>query len=98
MNADASLLAESYVSWLRNSVSAEVLDGDVTELTTPFVDRHNDHLQVYAERQDGDVFVLTDDGYTISELKSSGVENRGRRRETLMSELVSGYGVIISGF
>lgn len=90
-----NLLVESYINWIRETTSAELLDEDVIELTTPFVDRHNDHLQIYAEQKDADVFLLTDDGYIIAELKSSGVERRGRRRAVLLEQLLSGYGVTL---
>lgn len=93
MSSDADQLTRSYLSWLRHGVSAIRLDEHISELTTPFLDRHNDHLQVYAERLGPDQFRLTDDGYIISELKSSGVERRGERRRALFQDLLSGYGV-----
>ena len=96
MNTGANLLVDAYISWLRSNVSAESLEQGVTELTTPFLDRHNDYLQVYVERQ-GDIYLLSDDGYILGELKSIGVESRGSRREQLLAELISGYGVTING-
>jgi hypothetical protein len=91
------LLVDSYLAWIKRTVRAELLEDNITELTTPFLDRHNDYLQVYAEQQSPDRYLLTDDGYIIAELKSSGVEKRGPRREELLAELVSGYGVKIHG-
>lgn len=93
MSIDANLLVESYVSWIKGAVSAQAVDDGVTELTTPFLDRYNDHLQIYVEKQAGDLYLLTDDGYVIAELKSSGVESRGRRREELLGQVLGGYGV-----
>jgi hypothetical protein len=97
MTADADLLVSSYVSWLKNDISAKVMSESTSELTTPFIDRHNDHLQIYAERREPDLFLLTDDGYIWSELKSCGVETRGSRREELVRGLLSGYGVRLEG-
>lgn len=97
MSSDADQLADSYLSWIRHGVSAIKLDERTSELTTPFLDRHNDHLQIYAERLGVDLFLLTDDGYIISELKSSGVERRGDRRRSLFQDLLSGYGVELAG-
>ncbi len=93
MNNDASLLAQSYLAWLRRGVTTDILEENVTELTTPFLDRHNDHIQIYAERMSPDFILLTDDGYIMAELKSSGVESHGPRREELISTLLRGYGV-----
>ncbi len=97
MSSDADQLVGSYLSWIRHGVSAIKLDEQVSELTTPFLDRHNDHLQIYAERLGADLFMLTDDGYIISELKSSGVGRRGDRRRSLFDDLLSGYGVELTG-
>jgi Domain of unknown function DUF1828/Domain of unknown function DUF1829 len=97
MTSDADQLADSYLSWIRHGVSAIKLDERTSELTTPFLDRHNDHLQIYAERLGVDLFLLTDDGYIISELKSSGIERRGDRRRSLFQDLLSGYGVELAG-
>lgn len=93
--SDADLLVGSYLEWIRSGVRADVLDGDVTELTTPFLDRHNDHLQIYVERQEAGDFLLTDDGYVMSELRSSGVERHGRRREELIAGVLGGHGVTL---
>jgi hypothetical protein len=97
VTTDAELLVSSYLSWIRHDVEANLLDDVVTELTTPFVDRHNDHLQVYAERRSPDMFLLTDDGYVLSELKSIGVETRGSRREEIIRDLLVGHGVRLEG-
>lgn len=97
MDAGAGTLARSYLSWIRTNVTEEALDETTTELTTPFLDRHNDHIQIYAERHDHDLFLLTDDGYITSELKASGVERRGSRRQELFQGLLSGYGVTLVG-
>ena len=91
--SDTSLLVESYLNWLQVGVRAESLEDDVTQVTTPFLDRHNDHLQIYAERMRANQFLLTDDGYIMSELKASGVERHGRRREELLDDILRGHGV-----
>jgi hypothetical protein len=94
--SDTNLLVESYLEWIQVGVRAESLENDVTELTTPFLDRNNDHLQIYAERKDSGEFLLTDDGYIMAELKSSGVERQGRRREELLTDVLRGHGVVLS--
>jgi Domain of unknown function DUF1829/Domain of unknown function DUF1828 len=97
VTTDAELIVNSYLSWIRNDVTVDALNDKVTELTTPFVDRHNDHLQVYAERRAPDMFLLSDDGYILSELKSSGVETHGSRREEIIRDLLVGHGVRLEG-
>lgn len=88
-------LVESYVAWLRRGISAELITDEIAELTTPFLDRHNDHLQIYIRRQNGR-FLLSDEGETISDLVSSGVDvSQQRRRETIGS-IARGFGVAAS--
>jgi len=84
-------LIDSYVDWLRQGLSvAEV--GGACELTTPFLDRHNDHLQVYAKRQNG-IIVLSDDGYVLSDLRTSGLEMDTPKRKTVLESVLNGLGV-----
>lgn len=96
MSTDPDVLAESYLTWIRRGVTAIKVDDHIAELTTPFLDHHNDHLQIYAERLGADLYLLTDDGHIFGELKSSGVERRGDRRQNILLDLLSGYGVSVA--
>jgi hypothetical protein len=88
-------IIDSYVEWLRKGLSVEALD-NACELTTPFLDRHNDHLQVYAVRSNGKV-LLTDDGYILSDLRSSGLELTTPKRMAVVHSVLNGLGVRIDG-
>jgi hypothetical protein len=82
---------DAYVGWLRQGLSVEEL-GETCELTTPFLDRHNDHLQVYATRRNGTI-VLSDDGYILSDLRTSGLEVDTPKRKTVLDSVLKGLGV-----
>lgn len=84
-------IVESYVAWLRSGLKAECLES-ACELTTPFLDRHNDHLQVYAERR-GNEIVLSDDGYTLGDLAASGLELKTDKRRAVLEATLNGFGV-----
>jgi hypothetical protein len=84
-------LIDSYVGWLRQGLSVEEV-GEACELTTPFLDRHNDHLQVYAIRQNGNI-VLSDDGYILSDLRTSGLEVDTPKRKMVLESVLNGLGV-----
>jgi hypothetical protein len=84
-------LIDSYVDWLRRGLSVEEV-GSACELTTPFLDRHNDHLQVYATRRDGNV-VLSDDGYILSDLRTSGLDVDTPKRKLVLDSVLNGLGV-----
>ncbi len=89
--ADCQELIDAYVGWLRSGLSAEVVEGGC-ELTTPFLDRHNDHLQVYAERTNGRI-LLSDDGYTLADLRTSGLDLDTPKRREAVQTILSGFGV-----
>lgn len=88
-------LVNAYIEWLRQKISIEEING-ICEITTPFLDRHNDHLQIYIKKSDGGL-ILTDDGYTITDLKLSGCElTTGKRRQFFYS-ILNGFGVRLIG-
>lgn len=66
------------------------------EITTPYLDRHNDNLDIFVTR-DGSGYLITDDGYMIGDLESSGCDaTEGKRRDCLDS-ILNGYGVELDG-
>ena len=88
-------LVDSYVDWLRRGISVESVE-NACELTTPFLDRHNDHIQVYAERQNGKI-ILSDDGYIFSDLRTSGLELTTPKRRSVVETALRGFGVQLDG-
>ena len=85
-------LLDQYAVWLRDQTTLRQINGWV-EITTPFLDRHNDHLQIYAKRDDNN-WTITDDGYVIEDLKQSGCEiEPGSRRHALFTTTLNGFGV-----
>lgn len=84
-------LVDQYFSWLKSNTSCREING-WTEITTPYLDRHNDCIQIYA-REDGDNIELTDDGETILDLQQSGCDLDTPRRKTLLSMTLNGFGV-----
>lgn len=90
MSISSEDLIDSYVNWLRHEIGAKSIDGFV-EITTPFLDRHNDRLQIYVAGDD-DKLILTDDGYIISDLRSSGFELTTPKRKQIVGSILSGLG------
>lgn len=84
-------LVDAYLGWLREGLSAEAIS-DSCELTTPFLDRHNDHIQVYAIRQGGRI-ILKDDGYIMSDLRTSGLDLTTPKRKAVLESALNGFGV-----
>ena len=81
MMQDIQVLVDRYSAWLRDEIHLREL-GDCIEITTPYLDRHNDYLQIYAKRADGG-FVLTDDGYVLDDLELSGYKIDSPKRQDI---------------
>lgn len=65
---------------------------DWIEITTPYLDRHNDYIQIYAKKN-SEGFVLTDDGYTITDLEQSGYSLSTSNRRDILKMMTNGFGV-----
>ena len=82
---------DTYYAWLKDKTALRAVDKWV-EITTPYLDRHNDYVQIYARRTNGG-FVLTDDGYTIEDLDQTGCRLETRKRQDLLAMTLRGFGV-----
>ena len=83
---------ERYLSWIRDRTHLKQVGGWV-EVTTPYMDRHNDCIQIYI-RQDGSCrWTLTDDGATIADLAISGVKLDTPKRQEILTETLNGFGI-----
>jgi len=87
MTKSCKNLVNAYIEWLRQNISIKEING-IYEITTPFLDRHNDHLQIYVKKSDGGL-ILTDNGQTITNLRLSGFEFTPEKRQILNFTLKS---------
>lgn len=90
MNATADLVSR-YYDWLKAKTVWRDING-WAEITTPYLDRHNDYIQIYLREVD-EIYVLTDDGYTIADLIQSGCSLDTPRRKALLQSTLNGFGV-----
>ena len=91
MIREIQILIDDYYAWLKDKTVLHQIDQWV-EITTPYLDRHNDYLQIYAKDSNGG-FVLTDDGYTIEDLSQSGCNLESPKRQDLLQMTLNGFGV-----
>jgi hypothetical protein len=84
-------LLDQYLAWLKDKTSLCQVK-DWVEITTPYLDRHNDYLQIYAKRENG-AYLLTDGGETIEDLRLSGCSLDSPRRQELLRTTLNGFGV-----
>lgn len=93
MSFDYQNIIDSYLRWIKDNSSIKIIkDKDICEVTTPFMDRHNDHVQIYVVKND-DVFTLTDEGETINDLLISGVAIDTPKRKKIFDTMLNGFGV-----
>lgn len=59
---DVQALIDDYAAWLKSKITFEAA-GEYYEITTPFLDNANDHLQFYVKK-DNETILFTDDGAT----------------------------------
>ena len=90
---DTKRIIEQYINWIKDNTLIKSIEDDIScEVITPFMDRHNDHIQIYIIKR-GNEYILTDDGYTISDLRMSGMEINTPKREKIFSTVRNGFGV-----
>ena len=94
---DCHQVISEYLKWIKdNTVTKTVEEGKVCSISTPFLDRHNDHLDIYLLKTN-DNLKLTDNGYTIADLKMSGFEINTPKRESILKTALNGFGVKMNG-
>jgi hypothetical protein len=89
--AECKKLIDSYLGWLREEFHVEQADESCV-IATPFLDRHNDEIEIYVEQR-GDGLWLTDDGYTLGDLGHSGVNLDTEKREMHLRAILQGFGI-----
>jgi len=84
-------LTDAYFAWLKDKTSLRQIE-EWTEITTPFLDRHNDYIQLFARKMNQG-FQLTDDRYTLEDLEQSGCHLDSPKRQQLLRSTLNGFGV-----
>jgi hypothetical protein len=85
-------LVDQYRSWLKDRTTLKSVAADWVEVTTPFLDRHNDYIQLYVKRENGS-YLLTDGGDTLSDLEMSGCRLDTPHRQAILKVTLNGFRV-----
>lgn len=92
MIEDIQNLLDKYSEWLKDQTKLRQIDKDWIEITTPYLDRHNDYLQLYVKQQNNG-FIITDDSYIIHDLEMSGCNLNIQKRQALLEMTLNGFGI-----
>ena len=95
MISDIQKLIDQYIQWLRDKTKLKEINSTWIQITTPYLDRHNDCLQIYAKLQDSG-YLLTDDGYIITDLAQSGCKLDSPKRQDLLRMTLAGFWVTMT--
>lgn len=91
MISEIQRLYDDYPVWLKDKTTFQQIN-EWVEITTPYLDRHNDCIQIYAKKHNSG-YLLTDDGYTITDLQQSGCKLDSPKRQDLLKMTLNGFGV-----
>jgi len=79
------------MNWLRDKTALRQI-GNYVEITTPYLDRHNDYMQIFVKKE-GNTCILTDDGYIMHDLEQGGCKMDTPKRQELLNITLNGFGV-----
>ena len=91
MHSEVKAMVDVCWPWVRDNTAWRFV-GKSVEITTPYLDRHNDFLQVYVSQRDGG-YVLCDDGTTLGDLRTSGHDLDAPEKRALLDTILNGLGV-----
>ncbi|MFC6179983.1 DUF1828 domain-containing protein [Lactiplantibacillus daowaiensis] len=87
-------LKKSVEDFYRESINWSPIQKGITRIDTPFLDRHNDAIILYAINQPNGLIRLTDGGYIFDDLESDGIYlSRSKHRMKILKEQLNGYSV-----
>nr|WP_072513786.1 DUF1828 domain-containing protein [Ndongobacter massiliensis] len=90
-----SSFIEDYSAWFKSELSETKLENGLFEITTPFLDRHNDYTQIYVKTLPNETYELSDGGYILSDLELSGLNVTTPKRKELIDQAVMRFGASI---
>lgn len=72
MKDDKLFFKNIYSKWFNENIYEHKINDIIQRLTIPLINRHNDIVDIYIIT-DGNKYILTDEGATITDLNSSGI-------------------------
>lgn len=90
-------LTNAVEKFYKNSISLSEIQKGITRIDTPFLDRHNDSLIVYAIKENDTTLRLTDGGYVLDDLEADGIFLfKSKRRVQILKDQLTNYSVSLN--
>ncbi|WP_368644811.1 DUF1828 domain-containing protein [Alkalibacterium putridalgicola] len=88
-------LKKQYSNWIMDSMKYSEVDSKTIRIDTPFMDNDFDDIILYVDLLKNNKLVISDDGYTLANLRSLGysITNRSRKRINMVNDICEDYGV-----
>ena len=91
----AETLKKIYFDWLFKNSDYINISNDVVKINTSFYDNQFDSIEMYVEFLKNDEIIVTDDGWTISELENHGIyfSQKNKTNSRLLQNIVNNLGI-----
>jgi hypothetical protein len=91
---DINKIVANYKDWIQNMTRITKYDDEYYGVSFPFVDRINDCIAIFFKEEVDGSLSITDDGYTLDNLFSSGVTFEfGSKNRQELDELIRRFGL-----
>lgn len=95
MIAEFEQMLNQYYTWHKDNMRLRIVN-DAVEISTPYLDRHNDCLQILVRSSDNGEYVLSDDGYTLDDLEMCGYNIKSPSHQSYFKVTSNRYGIKIN--
>lgn len=87
-------LQEQYLKWYKSASTFKDLDSKTVRIDVPFLDNFSDEIVMYAIVNNDNTITITDDGWTLDNLNSLGVNiNKSSTRKRIFEQKTKIYGI-----
>lgn len=85
-----------YLDFLKDHSSEVRVSENVSKITLPFLDGLNDCTEIYIKIEKENEFIITDNGYTISNLEFFSVSFSSSTKQAILKRIINSYGVLMA--
>lgn len=87
---------DSYIKWIKENTTFTNVLNNTVELSSPFLDSLNENIKIYIQPNSTN-FKITDDGFTLWSLESTGISFRkGSQREKMLHTIIDRHSTSIN--
>ena len=84
------------MDWLNENIEQSKINDNLYRITFPYLDRNNDHIEIYIKEEPHGIYTLTDDSETLTELELSGLDIfSSSKRIAILNTILHSHGINI---